>query len=182
MRFEKLRRSLAKRKLQKTAVVPKIKQPADWSEVKNIGLLADGNDPMIYEKTLEYIADLKKDGKSIQALVYMELKKGQPIPVTPVGIEVITQAHFSFDYTPAKETIRDFIRTPFDLLIYLNISEQLPLEIIFRQSHALFKTGMDAPYTQGLHFAIAIDPQKETRDKLWALTENLKLYLKQIHY
>lgn len=122
-----------------------------------IGILFDATEVDQRDEVLTYAQKLKKQGKKVQLLGFFNNKQDG---------DHFTFSHFNrsaFDWAlrPKGEAVKDFISTPFDLLITLDTDAKLYAEYVAALSEAHLRVG---PYTPKTYcYDLMIDAGPKTK-------------------
>lgn len=115
----------------------KSRKTLNWNEIKTIGFLIDGSDPIQLRLLLNRLYDYSAQGKKIEFLGYV---KKLP-PFEEENIKWITKKDLSWAGIPKSQVIKDFIEKEFDVLINTHITSERPLEFIAAFSNAKLRIG-----------------------------------------
>jgi hypothetical protein len=130
-----------KRKLHQRALAKQLRQlnnrhlSVDFESAKSIGILFDGTELGPREQILSYAKQLKSRGKKVKLLAFMNNRQENEGFV----FKSFNKKELDFFLRPKSEEVREFIETPFDILLNLTPQPVLPLEYIAAVSKALFR-------------------------------------------
>lgn len=125
----------AKRVLKKGSL--NVKSEVNDHLIKTVGVILDET---YFNKREALIMELVTQGvdlQNIKLITYKNRYKKREIPEEPF----YTNKHISWLGTIEKQEVRDFIDTPFDLLISYYDVKKTPLLIVTHHSKAAFKSG-----------------------------------------
>ena len=108
----------------------------NYYNARSIGVLYDATQPEDRQLVKKYIVRLKEQGKQVDSLAYLNLKK---------LVEDFTEEHFTpkqvdWLYRPDNAT-QAFAEKPYDLLINLCTRRNLPMEYLAATSKARYRVG-----------------------------------------
>ena len=130
----KLKRALLNRRIHRETVT--------FSEAKNIGVLFTAHSYEDITTALNYIKDLEKIGKTVEYIGFIDIKdykkKHKNEPANP---HYIFESDFDFFHRPKRGLIQKFYKTPFDILISLNYTNQFSINYISSLSSARMRIG-----------------------------------------
>lgn len=172
--FQSLRIQWHQRGLQKELKAkPRKHQSINYDKASQIGLLFDGTELKIRDAVLKYADNLKKKGKQVKLLSYIDNK----LDNAEFAFDTFSKKDLDWLYRPTKsKKVEAFIRKEFDLLLSLDLDERLPLQYIAAKSAARFRVG---PITNNLDcFELMIDLGKQ-RD-IPKLTQQIGIYLNKM--
>lgn len=115
-------------------------QPGDivnLHEAKTIGVLCDATDPQEFGLVSKYMQQLREHGKQVHLLAYIK----DPKLAEHVTVDHFTNKQVSFLFNPNGADVQSFIKHRFDVMLYLNVRRNLPLEYIAALSKARYKVG-----------------------------------------
>lgn len=108
-----------------------------FENAKTIAFLFDANDLNLRKVILKYAADLKKQGKKITLLGFMEnTHENQNYTYSYYNLKNIDWAN-----RPKGEVIDEFVKQEFDILMTTYLQTNLHTEYISALSNACFKVG-----------------------------------------
>lgn len=143
-----------------------------WKDVKTIGFLLDGSDPIQLRLLLNKLYGYKSEGKKIEMIGYV---KKLP-PFEEENIKWITKKDLSWAGIPKMNAIKDFIEKDFDILINTSLESIRPLEFISAFSNAKLRIGVFSENkTYCYDFMMHIDSHTDTFNYLEQVEHYLKL-------
>lgn len=110
----------------------------NFAAAKTVGLLFDATDLDRRQRVLKFADELKKQGKKISLLGFLQLRE---------DTENFAFPHFNlkdldWGFGPGKSIeVQGFTQQNFDVLINLSLTETIPLEYIAAISKAKFRVG-----------------------------------------
>ncbi len=136
--FEKLRQRLFQRALKKQLQKQGRKRASiSLEKARYIGILFEGTDLEIREPVLAYARQLKKSGKRVKLLGFMNNtadNSNHPFPN-------FNRKDLSWFFTPKAEEAQRFMQEPFDILLHLSLTPQPWMNYIATLSAARFRVG-----------------------------------------
>ncbi len=136
--FEKLRQRLFQRDLKKKLHNQRHKRASlSLEKARYIGILFDGTELENRNPVLAYARQLKKSGKRVKLLGFMDNtadNSNHPFPN-------FNRKDLSWFFTPKSEETRRFIQEPFDILLHLSLQPQPWMNYIATLSAARFRVG-----------------------------------------
>lgn len=139
---QKLKNWLFERKLKQATLTNKTKhQSVHFDKAKTIGLLFDGTELPEREKVLAYAARLKKEGKRVKLLAFMDNK----VDNSGFTFKSFNRDELDFSNCPKSDEVKTFINEPLDLLINLSLRPTSPFKLILASSKARFRVGLYDP-------------------------------------
>ena len=108
-----------------------------FKKIRTVGILFDANDTKGREAVIGYRQQLQESGITVSLFGYFNSKvDGITFPFDFIDIRDL-----SFAYLPEGDRVRQFISTPFDVLINLDTQMHKPMSYMAAASRALFKIG-----------------------------------------
>jgi hypothetical protein len=136
--ISRLKSLLYSRTLQKFHATNLNKVPVDhFSAIRTVGILLDASDSRHCRIIRDYQQKLTGMGVTSQLLGYYNSR----VVDDPPDFPFFTAQQLSFAYIPKAGVADEFINTPFDVLINLDMKMHKPLSYIAAASKALFKIG-----------------------------------------
>jgi hypothetical protein len=121
---------LLKRQTTRTSSKP-------YTNVRTVGILFNASDPGRREKVLSFAGKLKKDGKTLTLMGFLD----HPFNPDDFSFPVFSRDDFSFSLKPKTELVRQFLITPFDLLIHADTQNDLYDLAMLASSNAALRAG-----------------------------------------
>lgn len=110
-------------------------------EAKRIGILFSGEDDDTLKSVTDFVEELRKSGKSVRCMGYVQREKAAETLRTAWSLEFFTQADLNWFFRPESRHTLSFLEEPFDLLIDLRLQRTMPLPFMVALSRAKFKVG-----------------------------------------
>ena len=143
-----------------------------------IGILYYLPDEATYETVSRYVKKLQDRGKTVKALGYVEQKQLAGRFAPKLSYDFLFPSGLNWFLKPQSASAKDFIDTPYDILIDLSLREIVPLRYVLALSKALFKVGLQSE-TKAEYLDLMIDLQnKGTLDELIAQLDH---YLNELN-
>jgi len=120
---------------------PRKKGIYNLNTAQTAGILYDATNEENHQIVRGLIKELKAFDIKPQALGYIDKNKRDDNYIGDSTYSFICKADFSFFYAFKKETIRQFIDTPFQLLIVLVKEQPFVIDYLGKYSKAEFKVG-----------------------------------------
>lgn len=144
----------------------------NWNQIKTIGFLIDGSDPVQLRLLLNKLYAYKSEGKKIELLGFV---KKLP-PFENENIKWVTKKDLSWAGIPKMKSIQDFIEKDFDIVINTSILSTRPLEFISAFSNAKLRIGVFSENkTYCYDFMMHLDAHDDTFSYLDQVEHYLKL-------
>ncbi len=148
------------------------RQTLSWQEVKTIGFLLDGSDPVQLRLLLNRLYNYTAEGKKIEMIGYV---KKLP-PFEEEQIKWITKKDLSWAGIPGMKSIKEFIEKDFDIVINTSLVSIRPLEFISAFSNAKLRIGVYAENkTYCYDFMLHMDAHADAFNYLDQVEHYLKL-------
>jgi len=114
--------------------------PHQSFDIKNagmIGILFEGTEMNDCKVVVDYAKSLKKEGKNVKLLAYLDSKQ----ELDNFEFPHFEKKDLDWALRPRCEAVKSFLQQPFDILINLPKHENIPLEYIAALSNAKFRVG-----------------------------------------
>lgn len=136
--LEFIRSALYKKSLQRVLTTQKRRRQAhNFNSAKKIGILFDATTEKTRHEVMVYASQLVERGKSVRLFGYFKTKQ----PPESHTFNFFYQKETTWTGVPKSEKATAFAQEKFDLLIYLDPEECLPLEWLAAASQASMKVG-----------------------------------------
>ena len=156
--IRQLKEYFYKRQIEKAEQHKVARRSRSLEQSKHIGLLFDGNDNNTVDAILAYAEKLRKKGKEVTLLGFLNTKE----PVADNPFPYFNKKQIRFNLVPKGADVEKFIQQKFDLLINFFPKDNLPLEYITTSSKAHCRIGNQS---QKLHcFDLIIRTPKKEKD------------------
>jgi hypothetical protein len=140
------------KKIKQNALKRRIKSGVDkknrelklqsWATVKTIGFLYIVPDEQEYIKFTSFINSLQAEKKEIKALGLLTTKEMPHYCYPRLSFDYFSRKETNWYGKPVGSKVNDFVDTPFDLLINLDLSGNLVFDCIVSISAARLKAGI----------------------------------------
>lgn len=142
-----------------------------------IGIIYNADDEKNENKIQEFAAELRKEGKKVALLGFINQKELLPKKVPHISSEFFWKEKLSFFNLPIKEKIGNFLDTNFDILFNIYFEEENALLGSTLICKAKYKIGAQMNYATHL-FDMTIDTGKNK--DVFYLAKQMEFYLKTI--
>lgn len=116
-------------------------QTLSLESVRSIGILYDATENENYEVVKNYVRELRELKKEVLALGFVDQKELPNMRFSKLGLDFFTRKNLNWYFKPSHPMVTKFINADFDILIFLNIEQLLPLKYIAAATQAKFKIG-----------------------------------------
>jgi hypothetical protein len=149
-----------------------------FEKASKIGVLYDATNRSDADLVKKFIQYLKEERKEVFSLGYINAKDASEIVKPYLSFAFFDKSQLSKTFIPKSETVNEFMKTPYSILIDLTIDESFPIEYIATLSQAKFKVGANGNHrNETCDMVIDIDNDK----RLEYLIIQMKHYLQMIH-
>ncbi len=131
------------------------------SDAKKIGIIFNATHLVSFEIIRNFIKNLSVKNVNVTAMGYVHSKKLIDHYLYRKGFSFFTKGNLNWYNKPVKDTIDDFIKKPFDILINLCLENYYPIQYIVALSASSFKVGKYIEEPQYLDFMIDIEKEKQ---------------------
>lgn len=171
--LEKIRLYFFNRSLQnRLRAEPTERRPGDFQSATSVGILFDAAQNGAYEIVRLYEEELKKQGKKVDLLGYID-DKGRH---NDYDFKHFNQKDLNWFFQPKSPLVQQFMNKPFDILVCLFTEDLKPLEHVSALSKAQMRVGV---FREGkTHcFDLMIDTSnhKDLRDLIRQMDQYLKI-------
>jgi len=141
-------------------------------DAHRIGVLFDASQLEQKQVVLDFVANLREEGKSVNLLAFVDRSlKGKNQPFA-----TFSNKDLDWALRPQSSVVNDFLGKPFDLLLIFSQKEIVPVEYIAAMSQARFRVGMASEKTYC--YDLMIDAPKA--GGLQAFINQVVFYLKKM--
>lgn len=110
-------------------------------QAKKIGILYNATHPISFEIIKSFTKVLLEKKIEVSVLGYVQNKNLIDHYLYRKGFDFFTKNNLNWYNKPIGETVENFIKTPFDILINLCLEETFPVQYILALSESKFKVG-----------------------------------------
>lgn len=143
----------------------------NWDDAHAIGILFDATELSVRQVVVAYKEKLMKEGKKVQLLGFFNDDQNDP----NFTFHHFNRKQFDWALRPTSAEVREFIETPFDLLINLEPVTHSHSEYIAACSRAHLRVG---PYTANTYcYDLMIEPAD--RNNIQAFIQQIESLLKK---
>ena len=140
------------------------------NQAKSVGIIYNATDSVSFEIIKDFTKTLTQKKIDVSALGYVDSKKLIDHYLYRKGFDFFTKNNLNWYNRPVTDTVDDFIKKPFDILINLSLEEYYPIQYVLALSPASFKVGkyFDEPNYMDLMIDIEKEKKamKEVRDEI----------------
>ncbi len=165
------------RKPENNAVVCNIEN------AQSLGIIYNATKEEDFIRVKEFLHRLKKTVPEVVALGFVDMKELANFHIQPLDFSFFCHKDLNWYHKPAEDSVEDFVRKKFDILIDLNLTENLSVRFVLAESAALFKTGRFCkiePNYYDLMISLNEQSSGEEVNQLEMLIKQTELYLKMI--
>lgn len=128
-----LKKSLKKFKRDKKTIC--------YTEAKSIGIIASVKTPEEYNSIHSFIESVKKDGKKVDCIVFIDKKEIESDYLIYEDINILKKGDLNWFGKPVGEQYNSFIQNRYDIIIELNMDELYAVEYCVALSNASIRAG-----------------------------------------
>lgn len=136
------------------------------SDAKRVGIIFNATHLVSFEIIKNFMKDLSGRRVSVSALGYVHSKKLIDHYLYRKGFIFFTRGNLNWYKKPVKDSVEDFIKKPFDILINLCLEDYYPVQYIVALSAATFKAGKYFNEPHYLDFMIDTEKEKQIMKEL----------------
>ena len=136
------------------------------NDAKNVGIIFNATHLVSFEIIKNFMKDLSVKKTNVTALGYVHSKKLIDHYLYRKGFIFFTRSNLNWYKRPLKDSVDDFIRKPFDILINLCLEDYYPIQYIVALSAATFKVGKYFKEPHYLDFMIDTEKEKQIMQDL----------------
>jgi len=154
------------------------------SNAKSVGIIYNATSENDFNLVKDFLHKLKKTIPEVHALGFVDMKELANYHIQPLEFSFFCYKDLNWYFKPAEDSVREFVKKEFDILIDLNLSENLSVRFVLAESAALFKTGRFCEIEPN-YYDLMIQLEKGNQDdieenQLETLIQQTELYLKMI--
>ena len=131
--LHKLRKDF--RKPENNAIVCNLKS------AKSVGIIYNATKQEDFIIVKDFVYKLKKIVPEIRTMGFVNKKELSDFHIQPLEFSFFCNSNLNWYYKPHEDSVDEFIKKEFDILIDLNFKELLAVRFVIAESAALFKTG-----------------------------------------
>ena len=123
------------RKPEDNAIACNLKQ------AKSIGIIYNATKQEDFILVKDFVYKLKTIVPQVQAMGFVNNKELSDFHIQPLEFSFFCNSDLNWYYKPHEDSVDEFVKKEFDILIDLNFKELLAARFVLAESAALFKTG-----------------------------------------
>ncbi len=158
---------LLHKKLRNTSRSTKV---CNINEAKTVGIIYNATEAVSFEIIKDFTKTLTQKKIDVSALGYVDSKKLIDHYLYRKGFDFFTKNNLNWYYRPVTNTVDEFVKKPFDILINLSLEAYYPIQYVIALSPSPFKVGkyFDEPNYMDLMIDIEKEKKamKEVRDEI----------------
>lgn len=161
------------RKPENNAVV------CNLNDAKSVGIIYNATTLNDFVLIRDFVFKLKKDIPEVKALGYVDAKELSTFHLQPLEFSFFCRKNLNKYFKPHEDSVADFVKLKFDILMDFNLNEQLPVRFVLAESEALFKTGRHCEIEPN-YYDLMIKYDFDSENPLAQLIKQTEYYLKMI--
>lgn len=152
--------------IRKLKHLKRVTKVCNINDARNIGIIFNATNMASFEIIRNFIKSLSGKKVKVNALGYVHSKKLIDHYLYRKGFDFFTKGNLNWFNIPVKDTVENFIKKPFDILINLYLEEYYPIQYIVALSASTFKVGKYFDEPNYLDFMIDIEKEKQVMHDL----------------
>jgi len=152
--------------IRKLKHLKRVTKVCNINDARNIGIIFNATNMASFEIIRNFIKSLSGKKVKVNALGYVHSKKLIDHYLYRKGFDFFTKGNLNWFNKPVKDTVENFIKKPFDILINLYLEEYYPIQYIVALSASTFKVGKYFDEPNYLDFMIDIEKEKQVMHDL----------------
>lgn len=149
------------------------------ADAKSIGIIYNATKIEDFSLVRDFVFKLKKQVPEVIALGYADAKELSDFHLQPLEFRFFCKKDLNKYYKPHEDSVDDFVKKQFDILMDFNLEEKLPVRFVLASSEALFKTGRHCEIEPN-YYDLMIQCDIDSENALAQLIEQTEIYLKMI--
>jgi len=146
---------------------------------KSVGIIYNATTEADFNLVKDFLHKLKKTVPEVLALGFVEMKELANYHIQPLEFSFFCYKDLNWYFKPTEDSVQEFVKKEFDILIDLNPTEILGVRFVLAESKALFKTGRHCEIEPN-YYDLMIQNNPEEENQLKDLIEQTEFYLKMI--
>ncbi|MDD2636033.1 MAG: hypothetical protein PHW82_11095 [Bacteroidales bacterium] len=110
-------------------------------KAKSIGIIYNATKQEDFIIVKDFVYKLKEIVPNVQAMGFVNTKELSDFHIQPLEFSFFCNSNLNWYYKPHENSVDEFVKQKFDILIDLNLKELLAVRFVLAESTALFKTG-----------------------------------------
>lgn len=148
-------------------------------DAKSVGIIYNATTLEDFVLLRDFVFKLKKYIPEVKTLGYVDDKELSNFHIQPLEFSFFCRKNLNKYYKPHEDSVDDFVKNKFDILMDFNLNEQLPVRFVLAESEALFKTGRHCEIEPN-YYDLMIQYNFDAENPLANLMEQTEYYLKMI--
>ncbi|UCH13901.1 MAG: hypothetical protein JSV22_12445 [Bacteroidales bacterium] len=154
---------------------PRTATVCNINDAKKIGIVFNATQLVSFEIIRNFVKELSQKKISVTTLGYVNSKKLIDHYMYRKGFNFFTRSNLNWFNKPVTDTVEEFIKKPFDILINLCLEEYFPIQYVVALSVSRFKVGKYFDEPNYLDLMIDIEKEKKVMKELkQEITEDKK--------
>lgn len=149
------------------------------ADAVSVGIIYNATDEKNFNIVKEFQHSLKKNIQEVFALGFVDKKELENYHIQPLEFSFFCNKDLNWYNKPNENTVDEFVKKKFDILIDLNLTEVLAVRFVLAESAALFKTGRHCEIEPN-YYDMMIQYNTEEDNPLLHLIEQTEYYLKML--
>lgn len=148
-----------------------------FDDAKSIGIIYDATDNDDYELVKNYVKELRDQKKEVLALGFVNQDELPNMRFSKLGLDFFTRKNLNWYFKPSHPMVSKFIDGDFDILIFLNVENMLPLKYVAAATKARFKIGKyDSKNSRYCDFMIKTEEHIPLKQFINLVNQYLKIF------
>jgi len=146
------------------------------SEAKSVGIIYNATNAVSFEIIRDFTKILMQKKIEVSVLGYVDSKKLIDHYLYRKGFDFFTKNNLNWYNRPTSDTVDDFMKKPYDILINLSLEKYYPIQYVLALSPSSFKVGKY--FKEPNYMDMMIDMEKEKKammDVREEITRNKKV-------
>lgn len=131
------------------------------NEAKTIGIVFNATNTVSFEIIKDFTKILTQKKIEVAVLGYVHSKKLIDHYLYRKGFDFFTKSSLNWYNRPVSDTVEDFIKKPYDILINLSLEQYYPIQYVLALSPSSFKVGKY--FEEPNYMDMMIDIEKEKK-------------------
>ncbi len=149
------------------------------ANAKSVGIIYNATTEADFNLVKDFLHKLKKTVPEVLALGFVEMKDLANYHIQPLEFSFFCFKDLNWYFKPKEDSVQEFVKKEFDILIDLNPTEILGVRFVLAESKALFKTGRHCEIEPN-YYDLMIQNNSDEENQLKDLIEQTEFYLKMI--
>jgi hypothetical protein len=151
-------RRVLQNKLKSIKRNPKV---CNINEAKSVGIIYNATNSVSFEIIRDFTRILMQKKIEVSVLGYVHSKKLIDHYLYRKGFDFFTKNNLNWYSRPKSDTVDDFIKKPYDILINLSLEKYYPIQYVLALSPSTFKVGKY--FNEPNYMDMMIDIEKEKK-------------------